>query len=199
MSTPEWDRVFLAVTDTFWPEFFHGELNQEDLDKAAAVADLVTKNGSEAEPGVTPVATGTASLSPTGDGAGASAASSPAPSSPRSFELHRHVDVTGQSGTGIVVEGTQWTDGTVSIRWRGANPSFANWPSVESLLAVHGHEGATELVWLGLPETMFRTTDIDLSDDEPLEQVHFVPIEDDEPADPDKTSDDAAGPDGEPS
>lgn len=159
MSTPEWDRVFLAVTDTFWPEFFHGELNSEDLDKAAAVADLVTKNGSGVEPGVTPVATGATSLSPkTDDGAGAppatggglagEATTTPAPSSPRSFELVRHVDVTGKSGTGVVVEGTQWTDGTVSIRWRGPNPSFANWPDVESLLAVHGHEGATELVWL---------------------------------------------------
>ena len=68
--------------------------------------------------------------------------------SPRLFELVRHVDVTGQSGTGPIVWGVLWPDGTVSIRWRGVFPSFANWNGLSPLMAVHGHQGATELVWL---------------------------------------------------
>lgn len=76
------------------------------------------------------------------------AVSPPAPSSPRLFELIRHDDISGVSGTGVVVEGAQWSDGSVSVRWKGANPSFANWPDVQSLIAVHGHDGATELRWI---------------------------------------------------
>jgi hypothetical protein len=64
------------------------------------------------------------------------------------FELYRHRDISGVSGTGTVAWGVQWPDGTASLRWTGPYPAFANWPDIESMLAVHGHEGATELVWL---------------------------------------------------
>jgi hypothetical protein len=67
---------------------------------------------------------------------------------PRLFELVRHVDVTGKSGTGVVAHGAQWPDGTVSLRWAGATPSFSNWDSLDVVIAVHGHEGATEVRWL---------------------------------------------------
>lgn len=95
----------------------------------------------------------------TDDGAGAppatpspadGATSLPAPSSdlPRLFVLDRHRDVTGKSGTGVFVEGAVWTDGTVSVRWLTEHRSFANWLSLDDLLAVHGHDGATVLRWL---------------------------------------------------
>jgi len=67
---------------------------------------------------------------------------------PRLFELYRHRDVTGKSGTGVVAHGAQWPDGTVSVRWAGATASFSNWDSLDVLVAVHGHEGATEVRWL---------------------------------------------------
>jgi len=41
-----------------------------------------------------------------------------------------------------------FTDGSVALRWRGNNPATAVWPDVESVLAVHGHQGATEVRWL---------------------------------------------------
>jgi len=135
----EWERVFLAVTDTFWPAYFHGELDEDDTAKAVQVANIVT------------------GIDKTDDGAGTPPAapshagevtSLPAPSSPRLFELYRHVDVTGKSGTGVVAHGTQWTDGTVSLRWLGDTPSFANWADLDTVLAVHGHEGATVVRWL---------------------------------------------------
>jgi hypothetical protein len=67
---------------------------------------------------------------------------------PRTFELVRYHDLSGVSGTGVVAEGCVFTDGSVALRWRGTNPATAVWPDVESVLAVHGHQGATEVRWL---------------------------------------------------
>jgi hypothetical protein len=67
---------------------------------------------------------------------------------PRTFELVRYRDLSGVSGTGVVAEGCVFTDGSVALRWRGTNPATAVWPDVESVLAVHGHQGATEVRWL---------------------------------------------------
>lgn len=76
--------------------------------------------------------------------------SGPAPSSPfpRTFLLVRHVDISGVSGTGSVAEGCQFVDGSVALRWRGDNPATAVWPDLDSMLAVHGHQGATEIQWI---------------------------------------------------
>ncbi|WP_237771466.1 hypothetical protein [Kribbella sp. ALI-6-A] len=68
--------------------------------------------------------------------------------SPRTFELVRHRDLSGVSGTGVVAEGCVFTDGSVALRWRGNNPATAVWPDLDSVLAVHGHHGATEVHWL---------------------------------------------------
>jgi hypothetical protein len=67
---------------------------------------------------------------------------------PRTFELVRYRDLSGVSGTGVVAEGCVFTDGSVALRWRGTNPATAVWPDLESVLAVHGHQGATEVRWL---------------------------------------------------
>ena len=48
----------------------------------------------------------------------------------------------------MVAEGCEFTDGSVALRWRGDNPATAVWPDVESILAVHGHQGATEIRWI---------------------------------------------------
>lgn len=70
----------------------------------------------------------------------------------RRFELIRDEDVSGLSGTGVVVEGVLWTDGTVSTRWRGVVHSFGNWNSMENVVAVHGHQGKTWVNWLDAEE-----------------------------------------------
>jgi hypothetical protein len=67
---------------------------------------------------------------------------------PRTFELVRYRDPSGVSGTGVVAEGCVFTDGSVALRWRGNNPATAVWPDLESVLAVHGHQGATDVHWL---------------------------------------------------
>lgn len=66
------------------------------------------------------------------------------------FELHRDQDVSGVSGTGVVAEGVEFTDGTVALRW------CSEWPTsvvfhdrgMEAVEAIHGHGGATRIVWL---------------------------------------------------
>lgn len=66
---------------------------------------------------------------------------------PRLFHLQRYRDVSGVSGIGRVAEGVQWPDGTVAVRWIGARPSTVTWNSLEDLVAVSGHGGATEVVF----------------------------------------------------
>lgn len=69
------------------------------------------------------------------------------------FILERDVDVSGVSGTGRVAEGVVFTDGTAVVRWiTGEHHSTVVWESVDALLAIHGHGGATRVVF-GDPET----------------------------------------------
>jgi hypothetical protein len=68
--------------------------------------------------------------------------------SSRRFRLIRHHDVSGVSGTGPVAEGVQFTDGAVALRWYGDYPTTTVWDAIESVIAIHGHQGATEVEWL---------------------------------------------------
>lgn len=62
--------------------------------------------------------------------------------------MERIEDETGVSGTGIVAEGVQFTDGTCVIRWLTARSSTAVYDSADDLIAIHGHNGRTQLKWL---------------------------------------------------
>ncbi|MGW7685585.1 hypothetical protein ACWGID_32885 [Kribbella sp. NPDC054772] len=67
----------------------------------------------------------------------------------RRFQLHRRVDVSGVSGTGVIAEGVEWSDRTVALRWGGKYPTTTVWQDgVEALLAIHGHSGSTTIRWL---------------------------------------------------
>ena len=66
----------------------------------------------------------------------------------RRFRLIRHHDVSGVSGTGPVAEGVQFTDGAVALRWYGDYPTTTVWDAIESVIAIHGHQGATEVEWI---------------------------------------------------
>jgi hypothetical protein len=66
----------------------------------------------------------------------------------RTFVLQWNEDETGISGTGVVAEGVEWADGRVSVRWIvGEHRSTVAWESIESVEAIHGHGGKTELVF----------------------------------------------------
>ncbi|MCI3271422.1 hypothetical protein [Streptomyces cylindrosporus] len=66
---------------------------------------------------------------------------------PRLFHLQRDHDVSGVSGTGRVANGVLWPDGTVSLRWIGERPSTVHWDRLADAKHVHGHGGATRIVW----------------------------------------------------
>jgi hypothetical protein len=69
--------------------------------------------------------------------------------SPRPFVLIRHHDPSGISGTGEVAEGVVWSDGSVSLRWHGEHAATTFWEGgLTALLHVHGHNGATEVMYV---------------------------------------------------
>ena len=59
------------------------------------------------------------------------------------FVLNRHEDVSGVSGTGVVCEGCEFSDGAVAVRWLGEYPSTAIWGGMREMEAIHGHSGKT--------------------------------------------------------
>ncbi len=67
----------------------------------------------------------------------------------RRFELHRHVDPSGVSGTGVVADGVEFPGGVVVLRWRGRYPSVVvHERGLAAVEAIHGHDGATSIVLL---------------------------------------------------
>lgn len=72
---------------------------------------------------------------------------------PRRFYLQRDTDITGVSGTGRVADGVMWADGTASVCWIGDRPSIVFWDKgMADAEFIHGHDGATRIVWLDGPE-----------------------------------------------
>lgn len=65
----------------------------------------------------------------------------------RTFKTVRTRDISGVSGTGVVAEGVQFTDGTCVLRWLTDTSSTAIYNSIDELIAIHGHEGATTVQW----------------------------------------------------
>jgi hypothetical protein len=68
----------------------------------------------------------------------------------KAFYLLRHEDVSGVSGEGVVADGVVFDDGVTVIRWRSGRPqaqSTVVWDNVEDAIAIHGHDGKTELVY----------------------------------------------------
>lgn len=67
----------------------------------------------------------------------------------RTFRLVRDEDVTGVSGTGVVAEGVEFSDGAVVLKWVvGEHQSTVSWPrGIESVVAIHGHDGRTRVAF----------------------------------------------------
>ena len=64
------------------------------------------------------------------------------------FQLHRAEDESGVSGIGIVAEVVQFANGKCALSWLTAHTSVAVYDNVETLDAIHGHNGKTKVVWL---------------------------------------------------
>lgn len=67
----------------------------------------------------------------------------------RAFLLIRDEDVTGISGTGVVAEGVEFSDGVVALRWTSQFPTSVVFHErgIESVKAIHGHNGKTRIEW----------------------------------------------------
>lgn len=64
------------------------------------------------------------------------------------FQLHRHRDVSGVSGVGIVAEGIVFTTGLVAMSWLSDKHCVAMYEDIETVERIHGHDGATVVVFL---------------------------------------------------
>ena len=65
----------------------------------------------------------------------------------KTFKLVRTVDVSGVSGTGEVAEGVELHDGQCVLSWFGQYHTLEVSPNIESIIAIHGHNGATKVVF----------------------------------------------------
>ena len=63
----------------------------------------------------------------------------------RIFYLYRKEDVSGLSGTGIVAQGCEFATGTVALVWLTAYSTITIFPNMKELIALHGHDGKTEV------------------------------------------------------
>lgn len=66
----------------------------------------------------------------------------------RRFVLVRHEDVSGTSGTGIVAEGVEFSNGQVVLHWTTQLESVAVYANSKVLEQVHGHGGRTKVKWI---------------------------------------------------
>jgi hypothetical protein len=58
----------------------------------------------------------------------------------------RHEDETGVSGTGVVAEWIEYSDGEVAVHWLSHTPSTNLYRNIKQVEAIHGHGGRTEMV-----------------------------------------------------
>ncbi|MEW9530767.1 hypothetical protein [Microbispora sp. NPDC049125] len=82
----------------------------------------------------------------------------------RRFVLYRNEDVSGVSGVGVRVWGVQWPDGAVAYRWNTPLATTCVADKVEDVVAIHGHNGATMLIWVDSEEVAQRWREVDRPD-----------------------------------
>ncbi len=66
----------------------------------------------------------------------------------RRFKVLRTADLSGVSGTGLVAEGCEMSNGRVFMQWLTPYQSVSLFDNIKALEAVHGHEGATSIHWI---------------------------------------------------
>lgn len=63
------------------------------------------------------------------------------------FWLIRETDISGTSGVGLVAEGVVFSNGWCAMHWLSKYTSVAYYQSIAELESIHGHNGATKIVW----------------------------------------------------
>ncbi len=67
----------------------------------------------------------------------------------RRYGLYRMDDVSGVSGTGLVCEVAEFSDGHAALHWLGRYPTTTPVPQgIRVIVKIHGHGGKTRLVSL---------------------------------------------------
>lgn len=66
----------------------------------------------------------------------------------RRFHFNRIDDASGVSGVGRVAEGVLFDSGLIALSWNSLHKCVCVYTSTAEMMAVHGHEGRTELVWI---------------------------------------------------
>ena len=69
----------------------------------------------------------------------------------RRFRLHRFIDESGVSGLGIVARGVEFPTGKVALEFvpiAAEGGSVAIWDSLNAMIRIHGHNGATVVEWI---------------------------------------------------
>lgn len=66
----------------------------------------------------------------------------------RRFYLQRNTDISGTSGTGRVAEGCQFDTRWCALVWLSDKTALSYYPDIETLINIHGHHGATQIVWI---------------------------------------------------
>lgn len=61
--------------------------------------------------------------------------------------LRRDEDCTGVSGCGRVAEVALFSDGCVAVHWLSEHPSTVIYNDIDAVIHIHGHNGATQVVW----------------------------------------------------
>jgi hypothetical protein len=67
----------------------------------------------------------------------------------KTFKLVRDEDVTGISGTGVVAEGVEFTNGKVAMSWLTEHTSTTVFDGLHDVELIHGHNGSTRIVFEG--------------------------------------------------
>lgn len=63
----------------------------------------------------------------------------------RSFVLDRSEDATGTSGTGIVAEGVEFSNGQCAVHWLSQLETVTVYANVKVVERLHGHDGRTKV------------------------------------------------------
>jgi len=66
----------------------------------------------------------------------------------RRFHFVRAEDVSGVSGTGVVGEGCELTNGKIVFSWLSNLGSVAIYDNIKTLMTIHGHEGRGTVEWI---------------------------------------------------
>jgi len=66
---------------------------------------------------------------------------------PKTFYLQRDRDVTGNSGTGIVAEGVEFSNRWCILNWLVKPYSEFWYPTVQHIDNIHSHGGLTQIIW----------------------------------------------------